>query len=65
MGDSSPDLILHDADLVASLQPSKAVRAFTVIDEGWENKSRFPDMPGLAEEIRGRGCDPVFGLGCF
>lgn len=61
-GDSSPEQILHDADLVASLQPSHAARAFTVIDEGWENKSKFPDMPGLAEEIRSRGVRPGIWL---
>jgi len=61
-GNSSPEQILHDADLVASLRPSRAARPFTVIDEGWENKSRFTDMPGLAEEIRKRGVRPGIWL---
>jgi hypothetical protein len=57
-GNSSPDQILHNADLVASLRPSSTARPFTVIDGGWENRSRFPDMPGLAEEIRKRDVRP-------
>ena len=57
-GNSSPELILHDADLVSSLPPSGAARPFTVIDEGWEDRFRFPDMPRLAEEIRKRDVRP-------
>ena len=57
-GNNSPEQILHDADLVASLRPSGAARPFTVIDEGWENRFRFPDMPGLAQEIRKREVRP-------
>jgi alpha-galactosidase len=57
-GNGSPDQILHDADLVSSLRPPGAARPFTVIDEGWENRYRFTDMPGSAEEIRKRGVRP-------
>jgi alpha-galactosidase len=57
-GNSSPEQILHDADLVASIRSSGAAPPFTVIDEGWEDRFRFPDMPGLAQEIRKREVRP-------
>lgn len=57
-GDSSPEAILRDADLVASLRPAAGPRPFTVIDEGWENKAKFPDMKQLAAEIQRRGVRP-------
>lgn len=57
-GNGSPEQILQDADLASSLRPSGETRPFTVIDEGWENRYRFPDMPGLAAEIRKRGVRP-------
>jgi len=57
-GNSSPELILRDADLVASLQPITGPKPFTVVDEGWANRARFPDMAQLALEIRRRGVRP-------
>jgi alpha-galactosidase len=57
-GNSSQELILRDADLVASLQPITGPKPFTVIDEGWANKAKFPDMARLAVEIRRRGARP-------
>lgn len=57
-GNSSQELILRDADLVASLQPISGPKPFTVADEGWENKARFPNMTQLAVEIRRRGVRP-------
>jgi alpha-galactosidase len=57
-GNSSQELILRDADLVASLRPAAGARPFTVIDEGWANKATFPDMTRLAEEIRRRDIRP-------
>jgi alpha-galactosidase len=57
-GNSSQELILRDADLVASLRPATGARPFTVIDEGWANKAKFPDMTRLAEEIRRRDIRP-------
>jgi len=57
-GNSSQELILRDADLVASLQPVTGPKPFTVIDEGWVNKQKFPDMTQLAVEIRRRGVRP-------
>lgn len=57
-GNSSAEDIVRDADLVASLAPSRGPRPFTVADDGWTNRSRFPDMPRLAEEVRKRGVRP-------
>jgi alpha-galactosidase len=57
-GNSSAQDILRDADLVASLAPSHGPRPFTVADDGWTNHTKFPDMPGLAEEVRKRGVRP-------
>jgi alpha-galactosidase len=54
-GDSSPEAILRDADLVASLRQANAPKPFTVIDEGW---AKFPDMARLAAEIKQRGVRP-------
>jgi alpha-galactosidase len=57
-GNSSQEAILRDADLVASLQPVAGPKPFTVVDEGWANKAKFPDMTKLAVEIRRRGVRP-------
>jgi alpha-galactosidase len=63
--------VLRDADLLARLAGDHPVRPFTVIDAGWTPGSvcpggpwregdpiRFPDMPGLAAELRARGVRP-------
>ena len=57
-GNSSQEAILRDADLVASVRPAAGPKPFTVIDEGWENKTKFPDMKQLAVEIQRRGVRP-------
>jgi alpha-galactosidase len=57
-GNSSQELILRDADLIASLRPTRGPKPFTVIDAGWTNKTKFPDMNHLASEIRQRGVRP-------
>jgi alpha-galactosidase len=57
-GNNTPDGILRDADLVKSLAPSGGTLPFTVIDDGYQDRSRFPDMPKLASNIRGRGVIP-------
>ena len=57
-GNSSPEAILRDAELVASLRPAGAPKPFTVIDEGWENKAKFPDMAALAAAIKAKGVRP-------
>ncbi|MGA8090258.1 MAG: hypothetical protein WCA10_23500 [Terracidiphilus sp.] len=57
-GQNTHDGILRDADLVASLAPAGGPRPFTVIDDGYQNPSRFPSMPGLASAIRNRNVIP-------
>ncbi len=57
-GNSSQEAILRDADLVASVAPTSGPKPFAVIDEGWENKAKFPDMRQLAAEIQRRGARP-------
>jgi len=57
-GNSSQEAILRDADLVASVRPAAGPKPFTVIDEGWENKAKFPEMKQLAAEIQRRGVRP-------
>src|SRR5271170_334096 len=57
-GNSSREQILEDAELAATLCPSGGPRPYTVIDDGWTNKAKFPDMQRLAGEIRERGARP-------
>ncbi len=57
-GKNSAAQTLRDAELIASVSPRGGVRPFTVIDDGWRNSSLFPDMPGLAEDIRRREVRP-------
>lgn len=57
-GRNTADGILHDADLIAHAAPQGEHRPFVVIDDGWQDKSRFPDMSALAASIRGRRLHP-------
>lgn len=57
-GQNTADGILRDADLMARLSPKGATHPFTVIDDGYQDVKRFPDMSRLAEEIRKRGVAP-------
>jgi alpha-galactosidase len=57
-GNSSREIILEDAEMAARLCPHGGPKPFTVIDDGWTNKEKFPDMQRLAEEIRERGVRP-------
>lgn len=57
-GRNTSDGILRDADLVKSLAPSGGPMPFTVIDDGYQDHSRFPDMRELASDIRSRGVIP-------
>lgn len=49
--------ILRDADTILELAPSGLV-PFVVIDDGWQDRSRFPDLTGLAQEIEKKGATP-------
>jgi alpha-galactosidase len=57
-GNNTHEGILRDADLVRSLAPANAPRPFTVIDDGYQDRSRFPSLPKLAAAIRSRGVTP-------
>jgi len=57
-GKNSAEQTLRDADLMAELSSGLAVRPFTVIDDGWRDTSRFPDMGAVAAEIRKRKVRP-------
>ncbi len=50
--------ILRDADLMASIAPAGDVRPHIVIDDGYQDLSRFPNMAKLASEIRSRTLRP-------
>ena len=57
-GKNTPDGILRDADLVTSVAPANGPKPFTVIDDGYQDRARFPDMAKLAADIRARGATP-------
>ena len=57
-GHNTADAVLRDADLVASLAPSYGPRPFAVIDDGWQDRKRFPDMTDLAARIGSRQVRP-------
>lgn len=72
-GNSSHEEILRDTDLLAELTEGLENRPYMVIDDCWQPLSlchgaagrpydcgniRFPDMPGLADEIKKRGVKP-------
>jgi alpha-galactosidase len=57
-GKNSAQQTLRDTDLVAELSGTNTVHPFAVIDMGWENSQAFPDMGGLAAEMRNRRVRP-------
>jgi alpha-galactosidase len=72
-GKNSAETVLADARHVVELSPAGGNRPFAVIDDGWQpvrgkdrmgvgtwdrGNEKFPDMPGLAAEIRGAGARP-------
>jgi alpha-galactosidase len=57
-GKNTAQGILRDADLVASLAPAGNIRPQVVIDDGWQDRARFPSMPDLASQIRSRNLHP-------
>ena len=57
-GQNTPEGILRDADLVRSVAPAKGAKAFTVIDDGYQDPRRFPSMAKLAADIRSRDVLP-------
>jgi len=70
-GQSSHGEIVEDSKLIAELSPASGPRPFMVIDDGWQTSgtccgggpwisgnSKFPDMPGLAREMKEIGVKP-------
>jgi alpha-galactosidase len=58
-GQNTAEGILRDADLMAALTPlSSTYRPYAVIDDGYQDTTRFPDMSGLASQIRKRRVKP-------
>jgi alpha-galactosidase len=57
-GKNTQDGILRDADLIRSLAPATGAKPFTVIDDGYQDRSRFPSLQKLAAEIRSRQVIP-------
>ena len=57
-GKNTAEGLLRDADLVREVSPTRGTRPFTVVDDGYQDRARFPDMHRLAEEIRGRDVAP-------
>src|SRR5262245_16521367 len=72
-GKNSADTVLTDTRHIVELSPADQNRPFAVIDDGWQpergqprsgvgtwdrGNKKFPDMPGLAGEIRRIGARP-------
>ena len=72
-GRNSAATVLADAQNIVELSPAGSNRPFAVIDDGWQpergavksgvgtwdrGNEKFPDMAGLAGEIRGAGARP-------
>jgi alpha-galactosidase len=72
-GKNSADTVLTDTHHIVDLSPAEPNRPFAVIDDGWQpergqqrsgvgtwdrGNEKFPDMPGLAAEIRRIGARP-------
>src|SRR3989442_1054718 len=72
-GKNSAETVLADARHIVELSPTSANRPFAVIDDGWQpergkdkvgvgtwdrGNEKFPDMSGLAAEIRRAGARP-------
>jgi len=57
-GKNLAEQTVRDAELMAELSSGLPVRPFTVIDDGWRDPARFPDMRGVAAAIRDRRVRP-------
>ncbi len=72
-GDNSADTVRADAGRIVELSPPGTNRPFAVIDDGWQpgggrdkpgaglwdrGNGKFPDMPGLAAQVRRSGARP-------
>ena len=71
-GNSSHEEVAKDTEIVVNLSPKGENRPFMVIDDGWQlshngactggpwniGNYKFPNMKGLAQEIRNAGARP-------
>ena len=57
-GKNTAEGLLRDADLVRELSPAGPTLPFTVVDDGYQDPKRFPDMQKLADQIRSRQVSP-------
>ncbi len=57
-GKNTPAGILRDAELMREVAPTRGPRPFTVIDDGYQDLTVFPDMARLAAEIAAKGVVP-------
>lgn len=57
-GKNTADGILRDADLMREIAPSRGATPFCIIDDGYQDASRFPSLQQLAEDIHQRGVAP-------
>jgi alpha-galactosidase len=72
-GKNSAETVRADTQQIVELSPSGANRPFAVIDDGWQpvrgtgklgvgswdrGNEKFPDMPGLAADVRRAGARP-------
>jgi alpha-galactosidase len=57
-GTNTAEGIVRDADLLASVTRKGKHVPTLVIDDGWQDRKRFPSMAGLAAQIRQRGIEP-------
>jgi alpha-galactosidase len=71
-GKNTAASVLADAHNVVDLSPADANRPYVVIDDGWQpergdqhlvglwdrGNEKFPDLPGLAAQVRGIGARP-------
>jgi len=64
-GKNSHETILDHTHVTSGLSDNPANKPFSVIDDGWfegkdvsQPNKKFPDMPGLADAIRGLGMRP-------
>lgn len=57
-GRNTAEGLLRDAELMGELAPTNGPRPYTVVDDGYQDRRRFPDMAKLAAGIQQRGVKP-------
>ncbi len=57
-GNSTAASILADTQYLAQLSEGNGVRPFSIIDDGWNDPAKFPDMGELAAKIKGLSVRP-------